>query len=694
MTADVREVLVAMVGDKSSTGRDAAVRAMDKLSLDPSEAPSLEALLTRKAGDLRRGVIRLLAHQQARHAVSSASRLWDTSNPAQRDAACELLSAIPRRPEAAQVLAGQFVAAGATEQQQELLAKVIGSATDGDQPPTAALSYRADLQTPRREPRTPARRLFATDPAGRIVSALDDLAHAHRDQVVTVINWQGSSDMLLADVRFLPSPFQVRALGPQDVEEQGRGLILPDVFRTWWDERPADCRADGRADALEALVSALVAAGAQRAFHAPDATQTSWWRPQLQKMVTSVGALRHGHVVHHVLLWMVAEEADSAVVEECLDAYETLLAAVPRPVLLGTPRPNPDNQWTWVFDWRDMVTENPWATVLYGLLAIRPDVFERDQLSRLLGLERWVDQPINGVRPRPVRRQLVQAAFKAGVATDDDVRECLLDPSSRMLKDFTRRRRQSLETEYPRIVALADELRDQVLKIERTRGELPTAASGAALCLGSVSGAGIAIELLGRLGRASLVRGWSTGQGREAVYSHLLPRQPSGTDRRCRRCRGGGQGGEGDGQTLDRAGGVRAAVVSAGRRGARLGRLRRRRLVVPCAHEGRPVERRRRGARDVDGIVGGAHAAQRSGSAGRRSRFRLVPARARGAGQPAMDRRARRSQAGVGRQRTSPRPTLRGSHARRDQRGSTAESHGRDTAPGLGAGAGSGAVAG
>ena len=61
LTDDVRDALLAMVGDRSPRVRADAVDALRKARLAPAEAPGLEKLLTRKAGDLRRGVLSLLS---------------------------------------------------------------------------------------------------------------------------------------------------------------------------------------------------------------------------------------------------------------------------------------------------------------------------------------------------------------------------------------------------------------------------------------------------------------------------------------------------------------------------------------------------------------------------------------------------------------------------------------------------------
>jgi hypothetical protein len=57
LTPGLREALIALLGDRSSHVRGTALKALEKLTLAPSEAPAVEALLTRAAADIRRGAL-------------------------------------------------------------------------------------------------------------------------------------------------------------------------------------------------------------------------------------------------------------------------------------------------------------------------------------------------------------------------------------------------------------------------------------------------------------------------------------------------------------------------------------------------------------------------------------------------------------------------------------------------------------
>src|SRR5262249_57909024 len=98
LTADLRAVMVRLLGDRSSSVRQAVIRALSRTRLAPSEAPAVEALLTRGAADLRRGALTVLASLPPDAARASPARLAASAAAGQREAAADLLRAIGAAP--------------------------------------------------------------------------------------------------------------------------------------------------------------------------------------------------------------------------------------------------------------------------------------------------------------------------------------------------------------------------------------------------------------------------------------------------------------------------------------------------------------------------------------------------------------------------------------------------------------------
>src|SRR5260221_4832956 len=58
-----RQIVIGLLGDASASVREQAFRVLEHVSIQPQEAQAIEPLLSRKASDLPRGLIRLLLNQ-------------------------------------------------------------------------------------------------------------------------------------------------------------------------------------------------------------------------------------------------------------------------------------------------------------------------------------------------------------------------------------------------------------------------------------------------------------------------------------------------------------------------------------------------------------------------------------------------------------------------------------------------------
>lgn len=560
VSPEMRATLIKLVGDRSARVRESAVAALAEVNLSPSEAPELEGLLSRKAGDLRRGVITLLLSQRAEDALASVERLWASGNGPRRDAACELLGQIAREePEAAARTATALAADGPSAGQLAQLIAVPGCvggdearaserratrpsvkpapsghtedttvprpAASAPSGPSAILLdvdaglglYDPERLTPTRPPRAAAHQ--PSPVAGRIVSVLDDLAEQYRDTSLTVTSWQGTEDVLLADADHrLPHPFRSYGGGGSG------GMVLSEVFRGWWSARPEDLRSQGSLDALDALAF-LDASGQGRSTY-EERGEGAWWLPVIREVVGGQpGQLRHRIVVEHVLLWLALDEVvagPDVARQRCVDGIEAVGTAIPSGQF--TLLEQSDVGWPpRAGEWRGRVDGLAWSTVLLWLLGSATRPSDDEAMRRWFALVQWLDRPTPQARRHRARLPLLLWAYEHGVANEHDMFDALMAPHSRTFAEWTRRRRAPFVTAHPEAAAVADRLRDRVIEIERARGELPTPATPLAVRVGSVEGADLVLELLARLGRSTLVRGYAgRNEGREAVFSHLL----------------------------------------------------------------------------------------------------------------------------------------------------------------------------
>lgn len=512
LTPETRPVLIGMLSDRSTHVRAIALRGLAKSRLAPSEAPAIEALLTRGATDVRRGALTLLKSLPAGEARASAARLAASKDKRQREAAAELLREI----------------GGAT------VARPV--------PPVPApmedLHRTFASSAPRTKPRPLKLRKPGKEAAG-ILTALDEIAAAHRDVPVRITWWQGTEEMLLGDVKDqqFPSPFggprRVRRNNGGEEEDAPHAMVLGEVFRGWWAERPGTLR--GGDDGLDALRAHILTLPRSSDLRVPGyfrpvlpAGAGVWDKTERRLAGDPPGRIRHAAVLQHVTGWLLAEHVHAGVVEECLDALEATLARVPQNVLTTPPADTPGAYYLNrnnlpAADWRHQVRAHPWYRLLLSILHTRPATFTPAQVGRWYRLMRWVECPHAKAQRLMVDEQILARAHEVGAASDDDAVVAFLFPHSALFKNLTRHWRAQFEESHPGLVPVADQVRDRLIAVELERGDLPTPTSAIARNISSVHGATTAARLLARLGDAQLSRGWDRGSdSRDDVLSHLI----------------------------------------------------------------------------------------------------------------------------------------------------------------------------
>jgi len=309
-------------------------------------------------------------------------------------------------------------------------------------------------------------------------------------------------------------------------------MLLGEVFCGWWQARPAALRRDDGLDALRAHVTAQLTGPASPFAARGD----DWWHANMRELIGSPPVkLRQPAAVQHIASWLAAGHASAEVIEECLDALEASLAAVPRSVLAADPanKVSVDSGFVAIMhqspysmsygDWRNRLRAHPWHALLSGLLRTRPGLFAPAQITRWYRLMRWVEQPHPRATPLPVDARLLIAAHGISAASENDVIASFLHPRSALFRDLTRHWRGQLEARHPALTVIADKVADRLVAIELQRGDLPTPTSPTAVNIGSTSGVRLVVELLRLLGKNPLVRGWTrSSDSRDATFSYLI----------------------------------------------------------------------------------------------------------------------------------------------------------------------------
>ena len=564
-----RDTLFALVGDSSKQVREAALLGLAKCRITAAEAVSMEKLLDRKSSDLRRGVITLLSLQPDEDVLASADRLLVGKSELQRLAGLELLRELVEenrclqtaRSRADTYKAGHPQLKDAERQQLEAVFATGGTVATLD---NALGLIRHEDRTWPEAPR--ARNVQFHSVAGRrIVETINQFLKEKAQEVVTFKNpsgeeWKG----LLADLNYgFPHPDPKKSAA-----EDREHLPMADFWEEWWLNREPELRdADGwelpRAMAWydfvckpyrgpEAMTKAFPKATEILFGEVPTEPETDRWR------------------VRNVLNWMLRLHPPERILDFVLNASESALALVPKEYLQLTEEESaameasdspfkgsyyydsqhlfkkfPDLEFK--IGWRG--DESPymtWLGVAESIFTYSPQTWTFAHDARHWQLLRWVDEPLRAREAGGSEATIAQAlclprdrgnfvylcrAYEAGAAAEAEVIEHLLGSRSENgygrqfheLGEVTRRKLRDCYNTFSLLPPIAEKCRSRVLEIELTRGETPTAASAAALSLGSIWGIDNVLAVLRALGPGQLVRGWARdNQSRDTVFSHLL----------------------------------------------------------------------------------------------------------------------------------------------------------------------------
>lgn len=537
--AATRETLLTLVGDPSPLVREQAVEGLARRGIAPAEAQRFESLLTRKAGDLRSGVIRLLKTLPDADALASADRLLAAGSAAQREAGLELLrELIKAKRSAAEARARvQRYAAerpAVTEAERPQLDAVL---RPGAAEPTlvdALGLLRPEQRTP---PEAPVSRgvQLRSPVSSRLAQALDDFIRANADRIVTGQRRDDRTSTGMLAEWTLGWPDGRRS--PPDDRER---LMLAELWEGWWDARGPELRDP---DGMELPRTLAWFLGLERfglgSIHGERLRRER--HALLKAMFGDTGRGRHQSELNigSLLRWFVRLRPPRGAVDFVLDAIETSLVLIPQELLTRPSGERPgENEWRWSSPFTG------WLEVAEALTDYAPQLWSSAQHARRWRLLRWVDEPhrpggsplpngrepLERLRPRLVDLCLARAA---GAATEADLLDHLLGPRAyigwRMqggfsdLAELTRRRTPPAMAQFAFLRPLVERCRDRVIEVELARGDTPTAASPAALALRSVRGVDTLFRVLRALGTRQFRRGWHQGGDiAESVFSHLV----------------------------------------------------------------------------------------------------------------------------------------------------------------------------
>ncbi|HEU0027271.1 MAG TPA: hypothetical protein VFQ25_09165, partial [Ktedonobacterales bacterium] len=413
---EARAALFGLLKDRSSYVRGRALKLLLKEPVPESDAPALEALLTRKSEDLRQGVLRLLLKQSDEQALASAGRLIAASDERRRLAGLEALRLLHEAERARAACAAQATAyrqrrAELTAAEQVLLAPILEDEREAPTLENALGLVRADELTPPVAPE-PREHAWTSSAAVAGLRALDELIHEHRADVHVVEDWQGRQEVLLgADNWRFPSTDAKVA-----IEEDVARLPFADLWRGWAGARGEALR-DG--DGLEPLRMLLQinqrGADATRAILAELGEEDA---PRL--------SLRYPAILEKLCWWLVRLYPPAGAADFLLDHFETVLTQIPERELREPEDPEQRPRYR---EYQNLQRAVALARAFSAYHARRrPDAWTDAHHARLWRLLSWsVTLPQPHLRYRPQLGEAL-AAHRVGAATEADLVYQLLGP--------------------------------------------------------------------------------------------------------------------------------------------------------------------------------------------------------------------------------------------------------------------------
>lgn len=521
---DTKDFLLKFVGDKSSNIREVTIKYLKDVKITTQDAEILEPLLTRKAGDLRRGVLGLLMNQSDKNTLASSERLISSKNKNQRLAGLELLQLMcdaGRKEKDCQVRAQEYQSGKKTitDDEQKLLQNILKVETE-------KLSFENALGLCDLSKRTKSQPLdvknvkIVTPQAEKAILELDKLIHENREHTFKT---EYSDEKMLANAGlWFPHPNYKTPL-----EEDVKRLPLSEVWIEWWQDY---AKTKANSDGFDLL-------RLQGLSDAPfmDYTGEKAWKCSGIKHLFgnyTISKAKYPDVLHRITDWLVRCFPEKNGADFLLNAAIKSFSLMPK----GFEK-----------RWLRKEYSSPykcWFGVLHSHYFLNKDFLTGDYQKQFWYLMKWIDEPVSPKgkpldmpRSRPAVDLLLKTHLD-GCANDADVYDHLIglrknhdEDSDRFyyrdnfdsLRELTKKKYDKPELITPRIQEIIDDCRNKVIEIEIQRGDTPTIVSEAATDIKSVFGIDHFISLIKALGKGTLIRGWSSGsKSKNSVLSGLI----------------------------------------------------------------------------------------------------------------------------------------------------------------------------
>ncbi|MDX2065120.1 MAG: DUF5724 domain-containing protein [Fimbriimonadaceae bacterium] len=500
--AERRRAIFTCIADRSTQVRDIGFEELERAPVSAHEAPELEALLTRRSGELRKSILVALSAQAKPLAAQSAARLGASKNELQRQAGQELAEKLNPPPAPPRTR-------GADDTKSRFGLIVPSELTYADKP--------APL---------PGGTLF-TPGALQILTAIDNYLFGRRDEMTLAIGPAGGKEQIAIGDLLGHRIWSGLRYSSTDVDEEAL-LPLHHEFMDWCQRTFPNLEARSGDWIRAELISSFASDGEHRWIEDVESEFAKQVRVRPRYLSTignllKVFALRaplvptaYLDVVQHLIAttaddryefeqnYSYTEERSwrsGRVLDRCMDRAESQIHKF-----------GPEDTRRAVLLWRFFDEPKGRMARDAALQAYENAERLRFRHTMHVGNKRYrLDVPPRCTMPMA----LVSHALRYGACTDSDG----IDAIAHALRDATK----SWDQWSPRARTLTQRFVDRIVEIECRRGELPTEASR---FVGEISGClwlRHVVHILNAGGVAT--RGYvGDGEVRKDVLGHLLSR--------------------------------------------------------------------------------------------------------------------------------------------------------------------------
>lgn len=516
---EIRNILFALVGDSSQWVRQRVIESLSNCKISSEEAIYLEKLLTRKSGDLRRGILTIFLNQEDVKVIATIQRLLNSKTILQRQAGLELIQEM--RQQQRQIDDCINWAKTYQENQQNLSEIQIQSLNlileQSREEPTLenALGlvnlHELTLAIP---PETKQITILNSRATINCLTSLDKLIDQHRHTPIITENYQGTQEELLGNMNWsFPYP------NPQiSLEQDLKHFPLREIWENWYQQRLPELKEQDGLELVRAIAISLIGN--------PDLNQSGLENLASQENESSqLLQLKYPYIVQKILNWLILIFPPQNLFDFLLDAIAISLNNIPCKTIK-----NNRQKW-WLLN--DYIAG--WLNLIKQLRSYFLSDWQEQHQIRFWQVIQWLNESLGYLYYYNNQLSEIVATYNAkGINKQDIIAYLIIRKSgdeqnnhfSNQWYNFsdlsliTRKKNNELD---PILMEISHQIRQRILEIELNRGDLPTPASSLALALASVEGIDIIIKLLQKLGKNTLIRGYTydnLSQG--AVFSHLI----------------------------------------------------------------------------------------------------------------------------------------------------------------------------